>query len=210
LYIMTTSDIDVAIVFHSGSGHTARQAAAVAEGIRDAGARAHLLSVDELDDAAWANLDRADAIVFGAPTYMGSPSARFKAFAEASNSRVWARGLAWRGKVAAGFTNSQAISGDKVNSLVDLAILAAQHGMIWVTLDLYPGWCTTEASVDDLNRIGVWLGAAAQSHGDLGPDLAPPDSDLRTAAHLGRRVAEVAHHLTLGRRQAAVSSSGAG
>jgi NAD(P)H dehydrogenase (quinone) len=200
---MTVPTLDVAIVFHSGSGHTARQAGAVADGVRDAGGRAHLFSVDDLDEAAWRALDEAEAIVFGTPTYMGSPSARFKAFAEETNARVWAAGMRWRGKVAAGFTNSGAVSGDKLNSLVDLAILAAQHGMIWVALDIYPGWSTTEGSADDLNRIGTWLGAAAQSHLDLGPDTAPPDADLRTAAHLGGRVADVARQLTLGRRHEA-------
>ena len=55
--------------------------------------------------------------IFGAPTYMGSPSAQFKAFAEAT-SKVRADNLRWKDKIAAGFTNSQAINGDKLNSLM--------------------------------------------------------------------------------------------
>ena len=40
--------IDVAVVFHSGYGHTERQAAAVRQGIEDVdGARALLLTADE-------------------------------------------------------------------------------------------------------------------------------------------------------------------
>jgi NAD(P)H dehydrogenase (quinone) len=31
--------------------------------------------VDRLTDADWHTLDAADAIIFGAPTYMGGPSA---------------------------------------------------------------------------------------------------------------------------------------
>lgn len=198
---MTDPQVSVAIVFHSGSGHTARQAAAVAEGVRSHdGARALLLPITELDGGAWRALDEADAIVFGTPTYMGSPAAVFKTFAEATQP-VWADGMRCRGKVAAGFTNSQAVGGDKLNSLIDLVVLAAQHGMVWVGLDLYPGWATTSGSANDLNRIGGWLGAMAQSHGDLGPDVAPPDADLRTAAHLGRRVARVAHELACGRER---------
>ena len=32
-------------------------------------------------------IDRADAIAFGSPTYMGGPAAQFKAFADASSDR---------------------------------------------------------------------------------------------------------------------------
>ena len=46
----------------------------------------------------------------------------------------------------------------------------------------------------------------AQSPSDLGPDLAPPEADLRTAEHLGRRVAELPSQLVHGRRAAALQS----
>ena len=199
---MDPDSIRVAVAYHSGHGHTARQAEAVARGAAGVAAtHVTLLDVAALNDASWATLDRADAIVFGAPTSMGSPSAVFKAFAEAT-AAVWADGMRWRGKVAAGFTNAQNLSGDKLNTLVDLAILAAQHGMIWVGLDLYGGWNTSRGSAADLNRLGAWLGAMAQSDGDRSADAAPPASDLATAEHLGRRVAEVTRHLVRGRRAA--------
>ena len=55
-----------------------------------------------------------------------------------------------------------------------MAVFAAQHGMHWVGLALSPGWLyTSEGSADDLNRLGGFLGAMAQSPSDLGPDLAP-------------------------------------
>ena len=85
------------------------------------------------------------------------------------------------------------MSGDKLNSLVDLAVFAAQHGMIWVGLDIYPGWAESTASIEDLNRLGSWLGAMAQSDADLSAEKAPPATDLRTAAALGARVATVTH-----------------
>lgn len=97
--------ISVAIAYHSGYGHTARQAAAVAAGADSVpNARAVLLDVTTLDGALWATLDAAEAIIFGSPTYMGGTSATFQAFAEAS-SAIWADG-GWRDKLAAGFTNS--------------------------------------------------------------------------------------------------------
>ncbi len=47
--------------------------------------------------------------------------------------------------------------------------------------------------------MGFWLGAAAQSNVDQGPDLVPPEADLATARHLGRRVAEVTLQFVRGR-----------
>ncbi|MFG1817149.1 flavodoxin family protein [Kribbella sp. NPDC049174] len=188
---MSNTPARIAIAFHSGYGHTARQAEAVAAGAAQVpGAVADLIPLDELTEDVWSRLAAADAIIFGAPTYMGSPSSVFKKFAEES-VRAWADNLAWRDKIAAGFTNSKAMSGDKLNSLVDLAVFAAQHGMIWVGLDAYPGWSESTASIEDLNRLGSWLGAMAQSDADLSAEKAPPATDLRTAEALGVRVATV-------------------
>ena len=191
---MSNTPARIAIAFHSGYGHTAKQAEAVAAGAESVpGTVTDLVPLDEpLTDEEWARLTAADAIIFGTPTYMGSPSWVFKKFAEES-VRIWAADLAWRDKIAAGFTNSKAMSGDKLNSLVDLAVFAAQHGMIWVGLDLYPGWAESTASIEDLNRLGSWMGAMAQSDADLSAEKAPPATDLRTAAALGARVAQVTH-----------------
>ncbi|MFG1620418.1 flavodoxin family protein [Kribbella sp. NPDC049227] len=188
---MSNTSARIAIAYHSGYGHTAKQAEAVAAGAASVpGTVTDLVLLDELTDDIWDRLAAADAIIFGAPTYFGSPSAVFKAFAEAS-VKIWAADLGWRDKIAAGFTNSKAMSGDKLNSLVDLAVFAAQHGMIWVGLDVYPGWAESTASIEDLNRLGSWLGAMAQSDADLSAEKAPPATDLRTAAALGARVATV-------------------
>ncbi|MDO8933426.1 MAG: flavodoxin family protein [Rhodocyclaceae bacterium] len=180
----------IAVVYHSGYGHTARQAQAVFEGAKSvAGIEATLLSVDAMNDAFWTDLAAADAIVFGAPTYMGSASAKFKEFMDAS-SKPWFT-QAWKDKLAAGFTNSASQSGDKLNTLVQMMVLANQHGMIWVSLGLPPGNNSSTGSPDDLNRIGSYSGAMAQSNADQGAE-AMRASDLKTAAHLGRRVAETA------------------
>ena len=197
---MTTPAVRVAVAYHSGYGHTGRQAGAVAAGAREVpGTVVDLLPVDEPGEELFAALARADAVIFGAPTYMGAASAGFKRFAEAS-SKPWADGMRWKDKVAAGFTNSQNINGNKENTLLELFVLAAQHGMHWVSLGEYAGWNTTSGSEHDLNRLGSFTGAMAQSNGDVGPDLAPPDADLATARALGRRVARVTHDYAAGRR----------
>ena len=74
--------------------------------------------------------------------------------------------------------------------LTQLAVFAAQMGMLWVGVGDPPGNNWT-GSADDINRLGSWLGVMGQSNGDQGADLAPGDGDRRTAAGLGRRVAEV-------------------
>lgn len=189
----------IAIVYHSGYGHTARQASAVHRGADAvAGARAVLVAIDD-HTPPWSLLEGADAIIFGAPTYMGGPSAPFKAFADATSRAVFAAGGLWKDKLAAGFTNSAARSGDKVATLLQFAVFAAQHGMHWVNLGLPPGNNASSGSEHDLNRLGVFLGAAAQSNADEGPDVAPPEADLLTAEHLGRRVAITAVQFSRGR-----------
>ena len=179
----------IAIVYHSGYGHTGRQAEAVRAGVEEvAGAEAMLLTVDEVA-GHWEDLNAAQAIIFGSPTYMGAVSAPFKAFQEATSNAVLARGYLWKDKIAAGFTTSGSRSGDKLSTLMLMVIFAAQHGMHWVGLDLPPANCSSTGSEDDMNRLGFWLGAAAQANTDEGPETAPPASDLATARHLGKRVA---------------------
>jgi NAD(P)H dehydrogenase (quinone) len=183
---MTQSKPTIAVVYHSGYGHTQKQAEAVAEGAAAGGAQVLLVPVAEAE-ARIAEINAADAIIFGAPTYMGSVSAPFKAFMDFSSGVWFARG--WKDKIAAGFTNSASQSGDKLNSLQQLSVFAAQHGMVWVGLDLLPGNNNSKGSVNDLNRLGSFLGAMAQSNSDEGPDKGPIASDLETAKYLGKRVA---------------------
>lgn len=187
----------VAIAYHSGFGHTKVLAEAVAAGAR-ASADVSLVNVDDLPAPSresgyggeWSVLAEADAIVFGCPTYMGSVSAGFKQFME-KTSHIWLE-QGWKDKIAAGFTNSGSQSGDKLNTLTSLAIFGAQHCMVWVGLDVPAGNNSTKGSVDDLNRLGSFLGAMAQSNSDQGPEDAPPAADRKTAQALGERIAKAA------------------
>ena len=177
----------ISVVYTSGFGHTARLADAVRAGAASGdGAVVHLLDAERLTEDDWTTLDESDAMIWGSPTYMGDVSATFRAFAEATSAR-WMEGR-WRDKLAAGFTNSSCKSGDKLHALNSLVLLAAQHGMVWVSLGLAPGWNHSGGTDSDLNRLGFWLGAAAQCNADEGPDQVPA-ADLATAHHLGRRVA---------------------
>ena len=104
----------IAIVFHSGYGHTRALAERVKAGAEQvAGTQAQLIPVEEVE-GRWADLEAADAIVFGSPTYMGNVSGPFKVFMDASSKPWYER--KWKDKLAAGFTISGSPSGDKLNS----------------------------------------------------------------------------------------------
>ncbi|WP_031074935.1 flavodoxin family protein [Streptomyces sp. NRRL WC-3742] len=193
---MTAVRPTVALAYHSGYGHTAVLAEAVARGAASGGAEVVSIAVDTITEEQWAQLDAADAIVFGSPTYMGTASGAFHVFAEATSKRWFTD--TWKDKVAAGFTNSASKSGDKSGTLGYFQTLAAQHGMSWVNLGLKPGWNATTASEDDLNRLGFSNGAAASSPADAGPE-AVHKADIATAEHLGERVARHTAVLLAGR-----------
>lgn len=179
----------VVVVYHSGYGHTQRVAQQVA-----AGANAELVAIDaegNVPDSAWDQLAAADAIIFGAPTYMGSPSWQFKKFADASSKAWFTR--AWQDKVFGGFTNSASLNGDKQVALITLQTLASQHGGIWVSLGLLPS-NTKAAQRTDINNLGGSVGLLVQSPADASVDEIP-QGDLDTAKQYGARVAAIAAKL---------------
>jgi NAD(P)H dehydrogenase (quinone) len=177
---------DIVVVYHSGYGHTQRLAQAVAEG-----AGAQLLAIDpegNLPPGGWEHLAAADAIVFGAPTYMGGPSWQFKKFADAT-SKPWF-GQEWKDKLFAGFTNSGSINGDKSSTIYYFFTLAMQHGGVWVGNGMMPA-NNKAAQRNDVNWIGTFAGGAAQSPVDASPAEMLP-GDLETGRQFGQRVAAAA------------------
>lgn len=186
----------IAIVYHSGYGHTRKQAEAVAAGAGSvAGSQTCLIEIDaegNLPDGSWDTLASAQAIVFGSPTYMGGPSWQFKKFADAS-SKPWF-GQVWKDKLAAGFTNSASINGDKLSSLHYYFTLAMQHGMVWIGTGMLPSNLKA-ADRNDLNWLGSFAGAMSQSPADSSPDEGPLPGDLETARLFGIRIAEQAIRL---------------
>ena len=180
----------IVIVFHSGYGHTAKVAEAVAEG---SGGR--LLAIDaegNLPEGGWEQLAASDAIVFGSPTYMGSVSWQFKKFADAS-SKPWYMKV-WRDKFAAGFTNSATINGDKHSTIQYLWALSQQHGMFWVGMGMHPS-NAKQHTRDDINNLGGYAGLLTATPSDASPDEMIP-GDLTTARAFGERIAEVVAKFT--------------
>ena len=180
---------NVAVVFHSGYGHTRRVAQSVADG-----AQGQLLEIDadgNLPEGAQEALACADAIIFGSPTYMGSVSWQFKKFADAS-AKTWYT-QSWKDKVFGGFTASANVNGDKHSTLHYFITLAMQHGGIWVGTG--QNYNNTKASQrSDINYLASSAGPMAQTPGDAGADEMN-EGDLETARRFGQRVAEVAARL---------------
>jgi multimeric flavodoxin WrbA len=179
----------IVVVYFSGFGHTTRVAESVASG-----ARAQLLKVDQqgnLPPGGWDQLQDAGAIVFGSPTYMASASWQFKKFLDES-SRIWMK-EGWKDKVAAGFTNSAGMNGDKASTLYALFTMSQQHGMIWVGTGMMPS--NSKASTrDDINYVASFTGLATTTPSDAGPEEMAK-GDLETARLFGERVRHVVERL---------------
>lgn len=184
----------IAIVFHSGYGHTKRVADHVLAGAVSAGAQVELIAIDSagnIPQAAWETLKSADGVIFGSPTYMGSVSWQFKKFADDS-SKTWFK-KEWQGKVAAGFTNSASLNGDKGSTISYLATFAAHHKMLWTGTDMHPS-AEKASTRDDINHLGGYLGLLVATPGDASVEEMIP-GDLRTAEVFGANVAAVVKRL---------------
>jgi NAD(P)H dehydrogenase (quinone) len=190
--------ITIAIVYHTGFGHTAIIAEEVAKGVADGGATPVLVQLDSAGQdftAALQAVTDADGVVFGAPTYMGDVSAVLKAFFEASG-KIWYSG-GWKDKPAGGFTNSFNAAGDKLHALQSIFVLAMQHHMIWVGAGqpaASAGKVTPDYSPDQVNRFSYSMGVATQSD-NAGPDVTPGAGDKEFARRYGVRLAKITRKL---------------
>ncbi len=184
------------VLYFSGYGHTEKQAQAVCEGAASvSGNKAELIAIDKdgnISEAQWSALTAADSIIFGSPTYMGGPAWQFKKMADAS-SKPWFS-QAWKNKIAAGFTNSATINGDKFATISYFMTFAMQHSMVWIGTGLMPA-NSKAATRNDVNYLGGFSGALAQSPSDSSPEEGPLPGDVATARLLGVRVAEFSQQI---------------
>lgn len=180
----------LAVVYYSKEGHTHQLAEAIAAGAKAvSGVTVELVRLADADiqagrwknDAQLATLSAADGIVFGTPTYMGGPAAQLKALIDAA-SGVWYQ-QGWKDKLAAGFTHSGGLSGDKQGTLLALAVNALQHSMVWVS----GGQMSEGNTPDKVNRLTSFAGLMAQT--DMGQKEINP-GDKESAERFGKRVGE--------------------
>lgn len=182
----------IAIVFHSGSGHTRHIAQQVAEGARSvAGIEVHVLQAESLARAPEQLLEY-DGYILGSPTYLGGVSGPFKSFMDATG-RLW-RAQALRGRLASGFTVSSLPAGDKQSTLLSMFIFSMQHGMLWVGNPFLPEQHTGVPEAEAINRLGSWAGLMAQA-GHASPADSFLAGDIRSARAFGRNFAAALHRL---------------
>ena len=96
--------------------------------------------------------------------------------------------------MAAGFTNSASVNGDKSSTIQYLFTLSQQHGQLWAGTGLMPA-NKKESGPADVNWSGGFAGALAISASDASAEEAPRSGDLKTAELLGQRIAELAQKI---------------
>jgi len=176
----------LAIIYHSGHGHTEHIARHVLEGTRQVdGVAAHLVKAEDMATRPNDLVD-FDGILLGSPTYLGGVSGPFKSFMDATG-RLWAQ-QALKGKLAAGFTVSSLPAGDKQSTLLSMFVFAMQHGMLWVGNPILPEQHRGVPYDEAANRLGSWSGLMAQAGHSAPADSFVP-GDVKTAHLFGRHFA---------------------
>jgi NAD(P)H:quinone oxidoreductase type IV len=189
----------IAVIYYSSTGTVHELAEAVADGARKEGAEVRLLRVSELapeeaiaSNDAWsahaaatkdipiatqADVEWADAVVFGSPTRFGNIASQLKQFIDTLGG-LWAQGKL-ADKIYSGFTATASAHGGQESTLLALYNSVHHFGGILVT----PGYTDPVKFVDG-NPYGT-------SHVN-GQGAIPVDDTARAAAvYQGKRVATV-------------------
>lgn len=175
----------IAIIYHSGYGHTQKVARHIQHGAKTVLEEVTLLSTLEAVENIRL-LHEADTLVFGCPTYMGTVSSGFKLFMEATGKFWYAQ--TWKDKFAAGFTNSSTLNGDKLNTLQQLSLFAAQHSMLWISNGILPKF-ENDIALPEPNGLASYLGLMTLSDNSIKNNNLL--LGLETAELFGRRIASI-------------------
>ncbi|MEK6647358.1 MAG: NAD(P)H-dependent oxidoreductase [Candidatus Firestonebacteria bacterium] len=113
----------VLIIYYSRTGNTEKMANFIAEGVKSEGLDAQTKKVK---DVVLEDLQNADGIIIGSPTYYGTMSAEIKKLFDESvklHRRL-------DGKVGAAFSSSGNIAGGNETTILDILNAFLIHGMI--------------------------------------------------------------------------------
>lgn len=197
----------VAIIYYSATGTTYELAKAVEEGALDASAETKLLKVREtapeaainsnegwkknieatkdVSEATTADLEWADAIVFGTPTRYGGAASQLRAFIDTTGG-LWAKG-ALIDKIGSSFSSAATAHGGHENTILSLNSVFYHWGMIIVS----PGY-NDPIQFQSGNPYGV-------SHTSGNGTIPPDETALAAARFQGRRVAEITNQFLKGK-----------
>jgi NAD(P)H dehydrogenase (quinone) len=155
----------VAILYHSVTGNTKKQAELVAEGAQEvSGIEVKVMSIDTPDNG-W--IDQSKAVIFGSPCYEGSCSWQMKKFLDSPR-------VEYAGKLA-GFFSSQNWPGGGGADFAEMTMIAAAlvHGML-----IYSG--------------GIARGYPPLHFGAVSHKSPSTDLDRERARKLGENIATMA------------------
>jgi NAD(P)H dehydrogenase (quinone) len=194
----------VLILYYSSYGHVEEMAAAVADGVRAAGAEAVVKRVPELvpeevarksgyklDQAApvasVAELPEYDAIIFGTPTRYGNMAAQMKQFIDQTGGLWFQDKLV--GKVGSVFTSTASQHGGQESTVLSFHTVLLHLGFIIVGL---PYNFKGQLTLDEITG-GSPYGAATIAGGD--GSRRPSENELAGARFQGQHVAGIAARL---------------
>ena len=194
----------VLVLYYSSYGHIEQMAAAIAEGVREAGAEVVIKRVPEtvpeaIAKSAYFKLDQEapvatvaeladyDAIIFGAPTRFGRMPSQMAAFLDQAGG-LWASGKL-NGKVGAAFTSTASQHGGQETTLFSMITNMLHFGLVVVGL---PYSFQGQMGVDEM-KGGSPYGATTISHSD--GSRQPSAVELDGARFQGQHVAEIANKL---------------
>lgn len=111
------------VIYYSRSGHTAKMAEALSEGLSQAKVSVTLV---EAEKAKVDDLKGADAVVVGSPCYYGSMAGQLKSFLDES---VSLHGKL-EGKVGGAFASSGMLGGGNETTVLSMVNALLVHGMV--------------------------------------------------------------------------------
>lgn len=197
----------VVIIYYSATGSTYKIARAIEEGAKTGGAEvrlrkvrelapeeaiqtnkgwaAHRLETQNIPEASLADLEWAEALIFGTPTRFGLPSAQLKQFIDTAGP-LWATGKL-ANKVLSSFTTVATPHGGHESTILAINNI----GYHWGAIVVGPGY------IDPIQfQSGNPYGTSYSSQNGQVP---PDDIALAAARFQGKRVAEVTADFLAGR-----------
>lgn len=197
---------DILILYYSRHGSVASMAQLIARGVEQVpGMQARLRTVpavsavcEAVEDSIpmegppYASLDdlrECAGLALGSPTRFGNMAAPLKYFLDGTSSLWLSAVLA--GKPAAAFTSTSSLHGGQETTLLSMMLPLLHHGMLIVGLPYSETDLLTTASGGTPYGASHWAG--------INSDLPLSEEEKRLCRALGKRLAETARSLALGR-----------
>lgn len=202
----------VRIVFYSMHGHVYKLAEAVAEGARavpdtkvdllqvpelvpdamleKSGAKAARAKFAHVPFAVPADLEEADALIFGTPTRFGNMCSQMRNFLDQTVG-LWLKG-ALIGKVGSVFASTASQHGGQETTITSFHTTLLHHGMVVV------GVPYSEQGLLTMKEISGGTPYGATTLADADGSRQPSENELAIARFQGRHVTDVARRLLAG------------